>query len=701
MPVVEKVPDPISKLVSMYNSSDEQPQVDFRTKIYYYSISPQIQLGVTGYSRLLDLANIQINADDETAKKVIEDWIDSNDFRTKLDAMGNTLLICGNSLLEKLSDKDTQDVAEVDMKTIVSKKRDSVGKTLYYMQQADGGPKPLGETQLNRFIEFNLNTISRDTWSPCIFESAAIPRKVGNRLTLPLVELVVGLEDAMSTIILNNAYPEVYYTFEGANEEQLRKEQEKIRKKKPGDRMLVTKKPQIDLFEAKGQSAYVDYIKYLYNSLSASIKFPIDIINGDFTSRASSETSADLPEQIASSIKRYIGSKLKSELFDPILAQNKIVPKDANLQVTFGITETIPLLPTDIITMAQNNIITTEESREWFKDNTGMDLFDDDKIEDDVAMADQVKDDNIKGKDDNMIPVPQKDGSVIMKPSKVTVNKEKVKEGFGDTIIYKLEYSHNKTDECDDYSDEVFEADSPDMPVLPLHPNCKCYYEDDETGEYLGQDPQSALGGNTMFPESFKEADDDTEWITINGVHVPVKSGQSKDDAAKDFIDGKLGKGKPDLKNSLKQRGLKGDDLLNNIDKAKELKDNKATVNDDGTVTVYHHTSKDAKDSIMKTGNMKGAEDGIFFTTKKDGQASGFGDSVITAKIPLEKLDLDDTFGDEVHLRIPTERRGQSVDVSKFLDKESYNRKCTMCKESQHALCTNRKWCKCKESHSG
>ncbi len=165
------------------------------------------------------------------AKKIVEDWIDTCDFRTKLDAMGNTLLICGNSLLEKLSDKNTEDVAEVDMKTIVSKKRDEFGKTLYYMQQADGGPKPLGETSLNRFIEFNLNTISRDTWSPCIFESAAIPRRVGNRNTLPLVELVVGLEDAMSTIILNNAYPEVYYTFEGANEEQLRKEQEKIRKR--------------------------------------------------------------------------------------------------------------------------------------------------------------------------------------------------------------------------------------------------------------------------------------------------------------------------------------------------------------------------------------------------------------------------------------------------------------------------------------
>lgn len=378
--IEEKAPDPISKLVSMYNYSDDSPQVSFATKIYYHSISPQIQLGVTAYARLLDLANIQINSDDEASKKLIEKWIDDTNFKNKLEDAGNTFLICGNMIFEKLDEKMIQDVAEVDMSSITAKKRDDNGKLEYYVQRTLTGQNKLGEGMINKFIEFNLNTISRSTWSPCIFEAAAIPRKVGNRMTYPLVELLVGIEDAMSTIVLNNAYPEVYYTFEGANEEQLKKEQEKIRKKKPGDRMLVTKKPQIDLFEAKGQSAYVDYIKYLYNSLSASIKFPVDIINGDFTSRASSETSADLPEQVAAAIKRYIGHKLKNELFDPILTQNGKNPATANLQVTFGIQKTIELTPDQVKDRVVNKIWSLEEGREWDKDNTGADLFDEDFI---------------------------------------------------------------------------------------------------------------------------------------------------------------------------------------------------------------------------------------------------------------------------------------------------------------------------------
>ena len=496
----EVAPTPLSKVISKSGYIGDSPDVSFKKKIYYHSISPQLQVGVTGYSRLLDLANIQINTDNEKAKKIIDEWIEVTNFKTKLEAMGNTFLICGNSILEKLDEKNIQDVVEVDMSSIIDKKRDEYGNTLHYIQQLPTETRTLGESNLQKYIEFNLSTISRSAWSPCIFESACIPRQVGNRTTFPLVELVVGIEDAMSTIILNNAYPEVYYTFEGANEDELKKEAEKIRKKKPGDRQIVTKKPIIELFESKGQSAFVDYIKYLYNSLSLSVKFPTDILIGDFTSRASSEESADLPVKIASAIKRYLGNKLKQELFDPILLQNGINPKESNLEVTFGIQETIELTPSDVLQRFEKGLWSIEEAREFDKDNCGVDLFDDNLMSND--MVKQASD--LAQQNQNTIPVPQKDGSVIMKPAKVKINKEKIKEDFGDEVVYKLEYSHDKVDECDDYADEVYEVGASDMPELPIHPNCKCYYEDESTGEYLGQDPESALDGDVIIPESFK-----------------------------------------------------------------------------------------------------------------------------------------------------------------------------------------------------
>src|SRR3970040_1209211 len=100
----EAAPKPLSRVVSKSGYIGDMPDVSFKKKIHYHSISPQIQVGVTGYARLLDLANIVINSDNEKAKRIIEEWIEVTDFKTKFEAMGNTFLICGNAILEKLDD---------------------------------------------------------------------------------------------------------------------------------------------------------------------------------------------------------------------------------------------------------------------------------------------------------------------------------------------------------------------------------------------------------------------------------------------------------------------------------------------------------------------------------------------------------------------------------------------------------------------
>lgn len=99
-----------------------------------------------------------------------------------------------------------------------------------------------------------------------------------------------------------------------------------------------------------------------------------------------------------------------------------------------------------------------------------------------------------------------------------------------------------------------------------------------------------------------------------------------------------------------------------------ELLDNGGTVLPDGRLKLYHRSTDVGAEAIRSTGKMKGAEDGLFFSTKQDGEATGFGDNLLTFYIPADQLQLDDAFGDEAHVRIPTEKRGQSVDVSKWLE---------------------------------
>ena len=97
-----------------------------------------------------------------------------------------------------------------------------------------------------------------------------------------------------------------------------------------------------------------------------------------------------------------------------------------------------------------------------------------------------------------------------------------------------------------------------------------------------------------------------------------------------------------------------------------ELKDNEAKI-EGNSVILYHHTSQENKQKILRSGEMFGKEDGIFFTTKKEGQASEFGEAVIKFKVPIYKVQLDDAFGDEAHVRIPTKKSGQIVNMKNYI----------------------------------
>ena len=49
----------------------------------------------------------------------------------------------------------------------------------------------------------------------------------------------------------------------------------------------------------------------------------------------------------------------------------------------------------------------------------------------------------------------------------------------------------------------------------------------------------------TTYKRQVMDADDDIQWITMNGNHIPIKKGQSKEEAVKEFLakKGKSGEG--------------------------------------------------------------------------------------------------------------------------------------------------------------
>ena len=134
-------------------------------------------------------------------------------------------------------------------------------------------------------------------------------------------------------------------------------------------------------------------------------------------------------------------------------------------------------------------------------------------------------------------------------------------------------------------------------------------------------------------------------------------------------VEGRAGEGfqvrgeKQPWEMTLRHRGVTGDNLLNAIDLAKELVAKGGEIHSDATVTLFHRTSPDAAERIIKTGQMISKEDRLFFGTRPTGEIEGYGDAVVRVRLPLEKLELNDVFTNEAHVTMMSGPIGRPLPV--------------------------------------
>ena len=115
----------------------------------------------------------------------------------------------------------------------------------------------------------------------------------------------------------------------------------------------------------------------------------------------------------------------------------------------------------------------------------------------------------------------------------------------------------------------------------------------------------------------------------------------------------KRGKSMEKLKEYYENKGIKGDKMLDLLDLAEDLMEYNVHISQNGYATLYHATSKEKANKIIQEQMMFGLEDGLFFSTSPNNQINGYGDTVISVEVPLQKLILDDEFDTEQHYRLP------------------------------------------------
>ena len=88
-------------------------------------------------------------------------------------------------------------------------------------------------------------------------------------------------------------------------------------------------------------------------------------------------------------------------------------------------------------------------------------------------------------------------------------------------------------------------------------------------------------------------------------------------------------------------------------------------LNEDGTVTLYHHTSAKNADQIRKTGRLKAAgEPDVYVTTRRETD-TGYGDTAVPIRVKPDTLLIDDEFPDgRKDFRLNVGKPGGSIKVA-------------------------------------
>jgi hypothetical protein len=78
-----------------------------------------------------------------------------------------------------------------------------------------------------------------------------------------------------------------------------------------------------------------------------------------------------------------------------------------------------------------------------------------------------------------------------------------------------------------------------------------------------------------------------------------------------------------------------------------------------GELDLYHRTTAEAAESIMCNRRMISKENTgeAFFSTRRDRQATGYGEGVVHVRVPEDLAELDDEFpSGELHYRVDVRR---------------------------------------------
>ena len=374
----------------------EKPPQPFRLMKRYRQETPQISTMVRYMTDLIVGTDLNINTDDDDATQFLTEFAERINLHQKVRSLVDTALEGGTAIFVRaMTAGYLTNIEEFDMDMVKRIHRDLFGNPKFLVVDGGNGVEEK-INNINQFIPITLRKSGRDYFGLSMFHGLAVQRVTGNRVTRPIIEALWSLDDTSIGFLENYAYPIEYHVFDGINDEDLEKEAIKYKERAPGDAFFVNRAHEIQTREAQRVEVQ-SVFQHFKDQIQLGSGFPLEILLGDFTSRAASQTTDSLLMREVNANQKDLTKTIQTEILEMYLRfspESKWTSDEAikalNVNAEFETNSAIDMTPENVLAWVVARIITVNEGREWLKDK-GFDLFEDDKIEQQEEMNQQMK----------------------------------------------------------------------------------------------------------------------------------------------------------------------------------------------------------------------------------------------------------------------------------------------------------------------
>ena len=365
-----------------HKTQGERPPVEFETLRRHWNI-PQVSEGIDIWRNLIVGSGLTVNCTDPEAKAVIEKWMIDTDFENRLKNVVTLTLVYGIGMFTKQREGgEVVGIEDFDTSNFLWAWRDKYGnpekiRRIYPTQ----GNQVDHTVDRKKDVFLKFRPYNREFFGLSRFHALSIWQVDGERVYKPVGDAVIAMNDAVLGAAEVYTYPREFITPENQDEEAMEEIRSLVSDYRPRMSIVTKEVPKVYVGDQSNNVSTEPLVRQANALVGEAMGFPIDIMRGEFTSRASSKTTEHLYMKNVRTYQSYTSNMLEQNIFKDVLINHNSgkwkteeAYNDLALNVIFNDDDKTPFTVDEVINLYRNKIYSLEEARQYCR-SRGQDLF--------------------------------------------------------------------------------------------------------------------------------------------------------------------------------------------------------------------------------------------------------------------------------------------------------------------------------------